>query len=123
MKPLDLSVSIQNSYEAARSESVRLEKPHVVSQLANEDAQRDQVARDQAVVAPEPKLASEDMFAADEYEHSDYTERGGQGSKRRKGKKGTSADAATDTAEAVVQEAESPAKPAEEPGKGFSTYA
>lgn len=123
MKPLDLNVSIQNSYEAARSESVRLEKPHVVSQLANEDAQREQVTRDQSVVAPEPKLASEDMFAADEYEHSDYTERGGQGFKRRKRQKDTpEVKSETETKEGIT-ETESPTKPEEERGKGFSTYA
>ena len=121
MKPLDLNVSIQNSYEAARSESVRLEKPHVVNQLANEDAQREQVARDQSVVAPEPKLAGEDMFAADEYEHSDYTERGGQGFKghKRKDELGTAA-----VAEDGTEEPAEPAKKTEDDsGKGFSTYA
>lgn len=124
MKPLDLNVSIQNSYEAARSESVRLEKPHVVNQLANEDAQRDQVARDQSVVAPEPKLAGEDMFAADEYEHSDYTERGGQGFKRRKRKdeSGTEAAAEADAGETPKQ-AEPDKKNEDDSGKGFSTYA
>jgi|GEM_PF-5640160 len=123
MKPLDLSVSIQNSYEAARSESVRLDKPHVVGRLANEDAQREQVARDQSVVSVEPKLTSEDMFAADEYEHSDYTEQGGEGFRRRKEKK---KDSVEETAAAPAEnvEKEIPEKqPEEESGKGFSTYA
>lgn len=123
MKPLDLSVSIQNSYEAARSESVRLDKPHVVSRLSTEDAQREQLARDQSVVSVEPKLTSEDMFAADEYEHSDYTEQGGEGFKRRKEQKKDSAKETAaeseETAEKTVPEKQSE----EESGKGFSTYA
>lgn len=123
MKPLDLSVSIQNSYEAARSESVRLDKPHVAGRLANEDAQREQVARDQSVVSVEPKLTSEDMFAADEYEHSDYTEQGGEGYKRRKPpKKGLAEKPAAEETEAEVK-AEAEKKPEEDAGKGFSTYA
>lgn len=123
MKPLDLNVSIQNSYEAARSESVRLDKPHVVSQLSNEDAQREQVARDQSVISVEPKLTSEDMFAADEYEHSDYTEQGGEGFKRRKSpEKKSKEKPAVEEDEAEVN-AEAEKKPEEETGKGFSTYA
>lgn len=123
MKPLDLSVSIQNSYEAARSESVRLDKPHVVSQLSNEDAQREQVARDQSVVSVEPKLTSEDMFAADEYEHSDYTEQGGQGFRRRKPpEKGQTEKPVAEEAEAEVK-AEAEKKTEDDAGKGFSTYA
>ncbi len=122
MKPLDLSVSIQNSYEAARSESVRLEKPHVVSQLANEDAQREQISRDQSVVAPEPKLAGEDMFAADEYEHSDYTERGGQNFKRRK-PQNKQKESDEQPPEEAGEKAEPEKKPEADAGKGFSTYA
>lgn len=121
MKPLDLNVSIQNSYEAARSESVRLDKPHVVSQLANEDAQRDQVARDQSVVSVEPKLTSEDMFAADEYEHSDYTEKGGKRFKRDKApEEEVSGQAAPEEGEAEIKP-EPEKKTGED--KGFSTYA
>ena len=115
MKPLDLNVSIQNSYEAARVESVRLEKPHVVSQLGLEDAQREQLARDQSVVAPESRPYSEDLFAADEYEHSDYTEKRGRGQqKKQKTKKKTVEPEA---------EAETAEKKTEEQGDGFSTYA
>jgi hypothetical protein len=74
VKPLDLNVGIQNSYEAARSESVRLEKAHVVNMLAEEDAKKEQVARDQKVLAPEPSSFSDDVFSADRYEAPDYTD-------------------------------------------------
>lgn len=119
MKPLDLNVSIQNSYEAARSESVRLEKPHVVSQLANEDAHREQISRDQSVIAVEPRLASEDLFAADEYEHSDYTEKGGRGSRG----KNRQEQEIEPEAEAKTAESAEDTQTPEEPGKGFSTFA
>lgn len=119
MKPLDLSVSIQNSYEAARSESVRLEKPHVIGQLANEDAQRDQLVRDQSVVAPEAREAGNDLFAADEYEHSDYTERSGGGLGKRKRREG--ARQKPEQEKKIAEEAVQPEK--KEGEGGFSTYA
>lgn len=53
MKPLDLNVSIQNSYEAARVESVRLEKEHVLNRLSGEDSMREQRLRDSQVNQPE----------------------------------------------------------------------
>ncbi len=87
MKPLDLQVGIQNSYEAARSEGVRLEKTHVAGMLANEDAQRDQTVRDHSVTAPESKGLQDDLFSSEEYSPADYADAGssqGKGGTKKK---------------------------------------
>lgn len=116
MKPLDLQVGIQNSYEAARSEAVRLEKPHAIGQVANEDARREQIARDESVIPPESKNLQEDLFMEHEYESPDYANAGGSGKKENKGKKREKP--------AVVLEEKAEEKPADEkPEAGFSTYA
>lgn len=114
MKPLDLQVGIQNSYEAARSEGVRLEKPHVLNQLANEDARREQVHRDESVMAPESGNLQEDLFQEQEYESPDYANADGSSGKRRQKK----------NKPAVPVENKEEVKPEEEkPHPGFSTYA
>ena len=83
MKPLDLNVSIQNTYEAARVEAVRLEKEHVLNRLSGEDSMREQRLRDSQVNQPETKIMHEDMFSAEAYEAPDYTEQGDQDKKKR----------------------------------------
>jgi len=75
MKPLDLNVSIQNTYEAARSESVRLEKPLIQNKLALENARHDQIVRDESVAASEPKVMQED-----EYDEPNFNDGSGDGS-------------------------------------------
>lgn len=117
MKPLDLQVGIQNSYEAARSEAVRLEKPHVAGMLANEDAQRDQVMRDQSVNAPESKNLQDDLFSAEEYHNPDYADSTGS-----RNRKGAARKRAQDEAKAA--QAEDGKTDTEKPETtGFSTYA
>lgn len=74
MKPLDLNVSIQNSYEAARTEAVRLEREHVLNRLAGEESMREQRVRDAQVNQPEAKIMHEDLFSAEAYEPPDYTQ-------------------------------------------------
>lgn len=115
MKPLDLQVGIQNSYEAARSESVRLEKPHVVNQLAAEDARREQVHRDESVLAPESGNLQEDLFMEQEYEAPDYADAGGSSGKKR-GKKSKPTPV-----QAEIKEENKPEE--EKPHSGFSTFA
>ncbi|MBV6493145.1 MAG: hypothetical protein LDLANPLL_01160 [Turneriella sp.] len=88
MKPLDLQIGIQNSYEAARVEAVRLDKPHIVGQLANEDAKREQVVRDESVVAPQAQLLEEDLFLERDYEPPEYSQTEGQGKKKKNEGKG-----------------------------------
>jgi hypothetical protein len=116
VKPLDLQVGIQNSYEAARSEAVRLEKPQVAGMLANEDAQRDQNVRDHSVTGPESKVFQDDLFSSEEYSPADYADAGASkgkgGGKKKK-------PPATVVPEPVVEKPE-----AEKPADGhFSTYA
>lgn len=118
MKPLDLQVGIQNSYEAARSEAVRLEKPHVVSMLANEDAQREQVVRDHSVTQPESKNLQEDLFSGQEYYPPDYSEGGGAA-----GGKGGSAKKRKPAAEATQDNKEKPEEEKSAQDGHFSTYA
>lgn len=117
MKPLDLQVGIQNSYEAARSESVRLEKPHVAGMLANEDAERDQVHRDQSVNQPESKGLQDDLFTSEEYSPADYADAGGTA-----GGKGGAEKKRQPVPEVVKESEEKPET--EKPDDGhFSTYA
>lgn len=115
MKPLDLQVGIQNSYEAARSEGVRLEKPHVLNQLANEDARREQVHRDESVMAPESGNLQEDLFLEQEYEAPDYADAGASSGKKRR-KQDKPAPAPVENKEEIKPEDE-------KPHSGFSTYA
>jgi hypothetical protein len=117
MKPLDLQVGIQNSYEAARSEGVRLEKPHVAGMLANEDAQREQVVRDQSVTPPESKNLQEDLFSGEEYHAPDYADAGSSSRGKGGAKKKHAADAE------VKPEEEKKIEPEHSETGGFSTYA
>lgn len=118
VKPLDLNVSIQNTYEAARVEAVRLEKEHVVNQLANEDSLREQRLRDQQVNSPAGQILHEDLFSAEAYEAPDYAEFAEDKPGKKKGEK-----------EAAPQEKateETEGQKNEEAGDkhgGFSTYA
>jgi preprotein translocase subunit SecD len=117
MKPLDLQVGIQNSYEAARSEAVRLERPQAQATRALDDAQREQQVRDQSVTAPEANHLQDDLFKEDEYTSPDYTaadEGGGKKQKRREPKPDS----------AVSPPPEEEEKPGESEAQGgFSTFA
>ena len=117
MKPLDLQVGIQNSYEAARSEAVRLEKPHVAGMLANEDAQRDQVLRDQSVNAPESRDFQDDLFSAEEYHNPDYADSTGSGKRKGTQRKKTPSAPVSAANEEQKTDTEKPET------TGFSTYA
>ena len=118
MKPLDLQVGIQNSYEAARSEAVRLERPHVAGMLSNEDAQRDQVVRDHTVTRPESKTFQDDLFTAEEY-HPDYADAGSSGRDKKKG-----SGKKQQPVEEAQKKTDKAATPENTGGDGkFSTYA
>ncbi|AFM14545.1 hypothetical protein [Turneriella parva] len=119
MKPLDLNVGIQNSYEAARSEAVRLDKPQVLNQLQNQDSAKEQLARDQRVSAPEGTMLHQDLFAEDAYEPPDYDLSDSQKRQKRKQQQqsvrpGNASEASDEPAAAAAGEAEQ---------GGFSTYA
>jgi len=117
MKPLDLQVGIQNSYEAARTEAVRLDRPQTQAHRANEDAQREQQVRDQSVTPPEANHLQDDLFKEDEYTSPDYSageESRGKKQKRREPKPGP----------AVTPPPMKEEKPVETEGQGgFSTFA
>jgi hypothetical protein len=120
VKPLDLNVGIQNSYEAARVESVRLEKEHVLNRLAGEDSVREQRLRDAQVNPPEAKILHDDLFSAEAYEALDYTARGDSGKKKQ-----AQGEAAPSKSEAVSKSNEEKTQPSdsESQSHGFSTYA
>jgi len=121
VKPLDLNVGIQNSYEAARVESVRMEKEHVLNRLAGEDSAREQRLRDAQVNQPEAKIMHDDLFSAEAYEAPDYT---AQGDSEERKQSRSQADAREARAEAVAKEDEKP-QPADPENQNhrFSTYA
>ena len=123
MKPLDLNVSIQNSYEAARVESVRLEKEHVLNRLSGEDSMREPRLRDSQVNQPEAKVMHEDMFSAEAYEAPDYAEQGGSG-KKKQGESHAAAEEVKPSAEEAATEKDKTEPAAgESHTPGFSTYA
>ncbi len=123
MKPLDLNVSIQNSYEAARVESVRLEKEHVLNRLSGEEAMREQRLRDAQVNQPEAKIMHEDMFSAEAYEAPDYAQQSGSGSKKGKQSQSKAEDAELLTEENAADKDKKVAADSEGHSSGFSTYA
>lgn len=118
MKPLDLNVSIQNSYEAARVESVRIEKAPVLNRLAEETAMKEQQARAEQVNPTDNEMLREDLFYSEEYEKPDFEVKD-EGEKRKKKDKKAKEDNDTLPDDAVSLE------PTEEDDKkdGFSTYA
>ena len=66
MKPLDLQINLQNSYESARVESVRLEKPLLQVKHANDQAQKTSEHNRESVVAvDQPENLS---FAGDKFD-------------------------------------------------------
>lgn len=109
MKPLDLNVSIQNTYEAARSEAVRLDRPVVLSRLALEDAQHDQILRDKSVAAPEPTVLQED-------EYEDAKDHFAEG-------KGSNKNPKTPHDKKEPEKTDAPPEATKEAEDGFSTYA
>lgn len=118
MKPLDLNVSIQNSYEAARTESVRLDQAHVTNAREGEAARREQLLRDSSVVAPEAKQMAEDLFAEQNYEGTEYLVDGDAARQKHRDKKNKNSKNASDEKDAAVAE-----KADTETTHGFSTYA
>lgn len=122
MKPLDLNVSIQNTYEAARVESVRLEKEHVLNRLSGEDAMREQRVRDAQVNQPEAKIMHEDLFSAEAYEAPDYTEQGSP-QKRNPGNAHHAAHEEQGEAEENTGSGKKESTESESQTSGFSTYA
>lgn len=119
MKPLDLNVGIQNSYEAARSEAARLDRPQVLNQLHNQDSAKEQLARDQRVSAPEGAMLHQNLFAEDaydppEYDLSDSQKRQKRKQPQKKEAPDVSAEGSDDATAAGAEEAEH---------GGFSTYA
>ena len=118
MKPLDLNVGIQNSYEAARSEAVRLDKPQVLNQLQNQDSAKEQLARDQRVSPPENAMLHQNLFSEDAYDPPEYNLSDSEKRKKQQqpGQKKSEAAAAVETKDETVVKTE------EETG-GFSTYA
>ncbi len=123
MKPLDLNVSIQNTYEAARVEAVRLEKEHVLNRLSGEDSMREQRLREAQVNQPEAKIMHEDMFSAEAYEAPDYTEQGGQDKKKR-GESHAPDEPEAVAAEEKAEDQDSKNAPGDKGhSSGFSTYA
>ncbi|MCX7631881.1 MAG: hypothetical protein N2Z22_00960 [Turneriella sp.] len=112
MKPLDLNVSIQNTYEAARVEAVRLEREHVQNQLFSQEALREQLQRDMQVNPPEAKILSENLLYAESYENATLV--GDRNSRRQSAKKQRhNSPASVDTS----------SDNQEQSGTGFSTYA
>ncbi|MFZ5627541.1 MAG: hypothetical protein ACOY5B_00315 [Spirochaetota bacterium] len=122
MKPLDLNVSIQNTYEAARVEAVRLEKEHVLNRLSGEDSMREQRLRDSQVNQPEAKIMHEDMFSAEAYEAPDYTEQGSPEKKKQRDSHPAAQDEKTAAGDEPATERKEPAD-GESHSSGFSTYA
>lgn len=122
MRPLDLKVAIQNSYEASRSEAVRLDKPVAASHMANEDAKRDQVHRDQSVTQPPEAHFDDDIFDREKENEPDYTE--GRGGKKESGRRSdTPKPKDADQNEQPPKTSDS-GKPGESDADGhFSTYA
>lgn len=119
VKPLDLNVSIQNSYEAARVEAVRLEREHVLNRLSGEDSLREQRLRDSQVSQPEAKVMHDDLFSAEAYEAPDNV---GQGEAEKKQQREHKAgDEQEPKAPGDQASEEVPANQAHSPG--FSTYA
>lgn len=124
MRPLDLKVSLQNSYEASRSEAVRLEKPVALSHMANADAKRDQVAMDHMVNAPPQTQFSDDLFHNERDAGPDLTEQQKRNSdKNKKNAKGSlpvheTPPAAADTSGKGGADANESTD-----AHGFSTYA
>jgi len=116
VKPLDLNVGIQNSYEAARSEAVRLDKPQVLNQLQNQDSAKEQLARDQRVSSPEGTMLHQNLFSEDAYDPPEYDLSDSGRRKKDDSKKRPTARAPVE----VVGAGEEKAEP--ESG-GFSTYA
>lgn len=123
MKPLDLNVSIQNTYEAARVEAVRLEKEHVLNRLSGEDSMREQRLRDSQVNQPEAKIMHEDMFSAEAYEAPDYTEQGGSEKKKQGESHAAGQDEKASTEEDAAQKEKKESADGESHTPGFSTYA
>ncbi|HRP70101.1 MAG TPA: hypothetical protein PLY93_11265 [Turneriella sp.] len=117
MKPLDLQVSIQNSYEAARSEAVRLEKPILIGQQANLDAKHEQALRDESVSALEAQYLQENLFLEDEYKSPDYENTG----ERKKEKHPQKKDTAKETVESTEEEISEDKN--KNPQGNFTTYA
>lgn len=120
MKPLDLNVGIQNSYEAARSEAVRLDKPQVLNQLQNQDSAKEQLARDQRVTPPEGAMLHQDLFAEDAYDPPEYNLSDSQ--KREKRDKSQRRKKTVVAVDPISTESEKAEKNESESG-GFSTYA
>lgn len=118
MKPLDLNVSIQNSYEAARVESVRIEKAPVLNRLAEETAMKEQQARAEQVNPTGNEMLREDLFYSEEYEKSDF-EVNDEGQKRRK--KNKEAKEHTDTPPDEAANLETTEE--DDKKNGFSTFA
>ncbi|GAB4425268.1 MAG: hypothetical protein OHK0011_06380 [Turneriella sp.] len=122
MKPLDLNVSIQNSYEAARVESVRLEKEHVLNRLSGEDSMREQRLRDSQVNQPEAKIMHEDMFSAEAYEAPDYTEQAHSEKKKYRDAQNAAQEPSAEAGSTADAEKNQKAE-GENHTSGFSTYA
>jgi|JI9StandDraft_2_1071091.scaffolds.fasta_scaffold103142_2 hypothetical protein len=118
VKPLDLNVGIQNSYEAARSEAARLDKPQILNQLQNQDSAKEQLARDSRVSRPEGAMLHQNLFAEDAYDPPEYDLSEFQKRQKRKGtpQKKPAPIPVEDSEEKVSVENE------DDPG-GFSTYA
>lgn len=120
MRPLDLKVAIQNSYEASRSEAVRLDKPVAASHMANEDAKRDQVHRDQSVTPPPETRFDDDIFHREKEHEPDYTE--GSGGKKQSPER--QARPKTESKQGETPETGDGEKPADSASDGhISTYA
>lgn len=118
VKPLDLNVAIQNTYQAARSEAARLDMPQVLNHLQNEDSAKQQVARDHRVSATEGTMLHQDLFAEDAYDPPDYDLMNSDEKKKdheqKKHKAGDSEKSATEPTAETESEAHE---------GGFSTYA
>ena len=119
MKPLDLNVGIQNSYEAARSEAVRLDKPQVLNQLQNQDSAKEQLARDQRVSSPEGAMLHQNLFSEDAYDPPEYDLSDSRRQKKENQKKRPEAPVSLEEADGDA----AAAKNDEPESGGFSTYA
>ncbi len=118
VKPLDLNVGIQNSYEAARSEAARLDRPQVLGHLQNQDSAKQQVARDHQVSSLESAMLHQNLFAEDAYDPPDYDFLTPEQRKKRR----QSQKSAPTKSETEIEE--SPAEGANETHDGgFSTFA
>lgn len=122
MRPLDLKVAIQNSYEASRSEAVRLDKPVAASHMANEDAKRDQVHRDQSVTQPPEAQFNDDIFEREKENEPDYTDV--PGGKKEHGRRGSPPQEKKEEPAAPAAGAGDAGKTGDSDSEGhFSTYA